>query len=274
MLVLGGVLMCAGVAAVVAAIISTRLNAVDFRGLLSRPPPEPLERRPSPLPAFELSTVQDRSQFQRVAALIALTVLSGITASALLSCGQKASSTDNEIATVEAIALTVQVDIEIATVLANQAAHRPVAKAEHATRTAVQTQIAQRHAAPYESEGMRARRIQREEAATATARAEATALAFRRPTVDIFALRRAGREHDFDQDCYWDVNRMTVEHSIPEDTRQAMLYGGYCDIGDADAQAPAGAYSGADRLASWRGSPTPVPTPTTSPYPWRKTPTP
>ena len=48
----------------------------------SRPPPEPLRRRPSLLPAFELSTGQGRLQFLRAAALM---VVSGIVASSLLA---------------------------------------------------------------------------------------------------------------------------------------------------------------------------------------------
>ena len=55
----------------------------------SSEPPEPLERRPSPLPAFELSTGQGRSQVPRVAALM---VVSAVTALALLSCGADSES--------------------------------------------------------------------------------------------------------------------------------------------------------------------------------------
>ena len=51
----------------------------------SRPPPDPLERRPSPLPISELSTGRDGSQVPKTAALM---VLSIIAASVLLvSCG-------------------------------------------------------------------------------------------------------------------------------------------------------------------------------------------
>ena len=52
----------------------------------SRPPPEPLERRPSPLIALVLSTGLGEKQVTRVAAL---TVVTGMTAVALvLSCGE------------------------------------------------------------------------------------------------------------------------------------------------------------------------------------------
>ena len=70
-----------------AAIISPIFKSAFFP---SRPPPEPLERRPSPLIAFGSITSLGEKQVTRVAAL---TVVSGVAASALLvSCGDSRES--------------------------------------------------------------------------------------------------------------------------------------------------------------------------------------
>ncbi len=75
------------VRAAVAAIISPIYRSAF---LSSRPPPEPLERRPSPLIARVLSTGLGEKQVPRVAALM---VVSGMATSALfLSCGDSRES--------------------------------------------------------------------------------------------------------------------------------------------------------------------------------------
>ncbi len=77
-------------------LVAVVVNIFHSSNASSRPPPDPLERRPSLLHAFELSREQGRSQFLRAAALIALTVVSASVVSALLSaCGSAPNLTPN-----------------------------------------------------------------------------------------------------------------------------------------------------------------------------------
>ncbi len=119
-----------------------------------KPPPEPLERRPSLLPAFELSTGQGRSQYQRAAALM---VVSGITALTLLfGCNAEEPSPTPDVKAATARSGTVTAKAATATATREWAAqNRATAEAEDAARMVAITPTPTPYAKPVDADTLR-----------------------------------------------------------------------------------------------------------------------